>query len=345
MVRKIASKSSMVRAVRSGFVCAALLLAGCTEQPVSAQRVEVTNSQLEDGQMPVVQDVSNAELMQQHERLGEELETLRTAMRDTRASGTITWLAGLLGLGLGIALMALLGALRRRRGSKQGRTRSEAHSEPERDHALEDLRQSQKIEFDRISRELVDIGMKVTRLDKAALPAAAGTGAIRQPVETHRSMAEPAGAGTENMYAPVDTRRPDPKAQSAPTGASGQADRIAESFNAINSASTLADFEQLHSPQPFSNMRDQGTDQIFENDIARFWLIRDSSDDNRGYLMPGSDAIRNWVKYRKETVDNPFGYHFDLTQGEELRVQRPARVVKSAEGWKLEAKGMLSGMQ
>lgn len=345
-------KLRMASMKRTGFVTAAILLASCGEQPVSAQRADVENAEL--GVEPTDlggQDMNVAELKEQHERLGQELQALRGEIADTDSAGPgfMAWLMGLAGFGLGIILM---GALRFFGiGAKGGKeTTSDSASNAGYEESIKNLKEYQKIKLDEMSKELVSINMKIGQMGKTASPATAPQRPAAVPPQAAPASAPPPpppSAPRPSAYEAVDTSRPaSPPQPAAPAPISADMVRdIVQAFNQVNSPASLADFESVYEPASFSNVRDQGIDQIFENDIARFWLIVDPDDENRALLLPGADAIKNWAKYKDRTVDNPFGHHFALRQGEELRLVQPALLTKTAEGWQVERQGVLSGMQ
>ncbi len=353
-------KAGMAGMKRTALITAAILLASCSEQPVSAQQAELDNAPL--GAEPTElggQDISNAELESQHERLAQELTEIRRELpeKDGSGPGFMAWLMGLAGFGLGVILM---GALRffgigAKKDSDSGRRN--AGPAAGYDETLANLKEYQRVKFDKISQELVDIDMKITRLGKTSSPATASQRTAASPPQasptsmpkaapTPSAAAKPASPKPA-AYEAVDTSRPAAPPQAAgpaPISANMVRD-ITQAFNGINSSASLADFESVYEPASFSNMRDQGIDQIFENEIARFWLVVDPENENRALLLPGADAIKNWAKYKDRKLDNPFGHHFALRQGEDLRLVQPALLMKSAEGWQVQNQGVLSGMQ
>ncbi len=104
-------------------------------------------------------------------------------------------------------------------------------------------------------------------------------------------------------------------------------------------------FREDYGAQTFSNTRNDNS-RIYEDDLARFWLIESKTEIGKAYLMPGSDTIKRWHNLRDVKSDHPLYYFFNLAPGEDLALITPTIVRKDgAQGeWLLHEKGEVSGV-
>ncbi len=154
-------------------------------------------------------------------------------------------------------------------------------------------------------------------------------------------------------YTAVDTSKASGQAKTVapstppppPADDSAFLQKMTAAFNGIEKPEHIAAFEAEFAPQSFTNDRNSGVANIFEDRRARFWLVRSPVQQGKAYLLPGSDAKRNWLKFKDRVPDHPFEHHFTFSAGGNLRLVKPAIIAEGGEGWELRTQGEIEGVQ
>lgn len=116
----------------------------------------------------------------------------------------------------------------------------------------------------------------------------------------------------------------------------------------LANATSPADYKALAESVGATYMMNSVTSdasKLFEDPTDRFWLVPDPNSSGFAYLVPGFTVERTWHRMRKGETNHPLGYHFNLREGSDFELLKPAIMERKSTGdWKLLDKGEVSGL-
>lgn len=204
-----------------------------------------------------------------------------------------------------------------------------------------------------VSDRLLDLERKTAALDQRLMKHEAG----RPTARSYGTNPYPPEAVLDRRNGPV--KLPEDSFQRAPVAPpppippapepQGQLPRTqSELVEAYNRAVKPAEFSALAEAigaEFYTNERGSDISVIFKSDVDRFWLSTFQDNPNEAILLPGFSVRRSWHTYRNNTPDHPLAHHFDLVQGDEFVLNRPARLIRDTDGnWQLKSKGEVGGV-
>ncbi|WP_164117603.1 hypothetical protein [Sphingorhabdus sp. Alg239-R122] len=316
---------------------ASLAVAACSDS-ANAQRGDPTEEQTiglsnEDSNVDLLAH-QNRELEVRVGTLEEQAKTVRDASMPI--GDLLLWLIAMTGLAAGIFAMLRLRAIRAEIDGLKARLQKRSGSS-----SVENELNMLKGQVSNMSADYREFK------DSVSGKLAAGGGAAVPPqLPASKDVIGEKYVAVDTSKAPHQAKTVAAPAQPPPPpDDSAFLQKMATAFNAIESPEDIAAFETEFAPQAFTNDRNSGVANIFEDRRARFWLVKSPTQQGKAYLIPGSDAKRNWLKFKDKVPDHPFEHHFAFSAGGSLRLVKPAIVAEGGEGWELRTLGQIEGVQ